>query len=205
MSTDRETLEVYTGAAEKYAGKYAKGGASSKNAKQAGDWAGFVALLPPGGRVLDLGCGPGHWAARLREAGYIAEASDATPAMAELAAERYGLAVRVEPFEALDAVPGRYDGIWANFSLLHAPRAQFPGHLARVFRALKPGGVFHIGMKLGTAEGRDSLGRFYAYYGEEELKQLLESAGFTVVSVRRGNGEGLAGGVETFVTVTCHG
>lgn len=197
--TDPETLRVYTRAA----GDYARGFASKKNTEQSADLAAFRDLLPDGGRVLDFGCGPGHWAARFADLGYVAEASDATQAMADLALERYGLKVRVEVFEDLEA-EGLYDGIWANFSLLHAPRADFPGHLARIFRALKPGGAFHLGMKLGEGAARDKLGRFYTYYSEDELRDLVTEEGFTVVTTRRGNGEGLAGGVETFVTLTAH-
>lgn len=197
--SDAETMKVYAGAAERYAAGFAR----KKDIEQADDLAAFCALLPPGGRVLDMGCGPGHWAATFVEAGYAVEATDASPEMADLAAKRYDIAVRVEPFEALNATE-IYDGIWCNFSLLHAPRAEFPGHLARLRRALKPGGALHLGMKLGTGEGRDRLGRFYAYYGEDELVKLLESAGFSVTHRRRGNGEGLAGGVETFCCLTAH-
>lgn len=197
--TDAETIKVYA----KAANDYAKGFADIQDVNQAADLAAFLERVPPDGRVLDLGCGPGQWAAAIRDAGYVIEATDATQAMADLAAERFGLTVRVEPFDALSAVD-RYDGIWANFSLLHAPRAEFPGHLARIHRALKPGGAFHIGMKLGEAEGRDHLGRFYTYYSEEALKALLAEAGFTTTRTRRGHGKGLAGTDDTFVILTAH-
>ncbi len=59
-------------------------------------------------------------------------------------------------------------------------------------------------MKIGAGEARDTLGRFYTYYTEEELKERLAESGFTVTQTRRGNGEGLAGGVETFVILTAH-
>ena len=59
-------------------------------------------------------------------------------------------------------------------------------------------------MKLGEGEHRDELGRFYSYYGEEELTDLLGVLGYTVLSTRRGNGKGLAGAEETFVVVTAH-
>ncbi|WP_095587351.1 class I SAM-dependent DNA methyltransferase [Actibacterium ureilyticum] len=197
--TDSETIAVYTRSAD----AYAKGFAEITDVDQAADLSAFLGPIPDGGLVLDLGCGPGQWAAAIRDQGYVVEATDATTAMAELAAQRFGIDVRVEPFDALSAV-ARYDGVWANFSLLHAPRAAFPGHLARVHRALKPGGMFHIGMKLGTDEGRDHLGRFYAYYEEDELKTLLSQAGFTTTRTRRGHGKGLAGTDDTFAILTAH-
>ena len=45
-------------------------------------------------------------------------------------------AARQARFDELE-VQGVYDGIWANFSLLHAPKSEFPGHLARIRRAGK--------------------------------------------------------------------
>lgn len=200
--SDRETLEVYAKAAEDYAARFGK--VAEGDIDQFSDLKALFELLPDNGLVLDLGCGPGQWAAKIREAGYQVEAMDASPEMAALAKEQFDLDVTVGVFEDLTA-EARYDGIWANFSLLHAPRADFPTHLARIHRALRPGGAFHIGMKLGTAEARDGLGRFYSYYGEAELIDLLEAAGFTVIRKRRGNGKGLAGSDDTFVILTAHG
>ena len=195
--SDQETIEVYAKAAE----DYAKGFADTKEIKQEDDIRAFLEGFPDGARVLDYGCGPGQWAAVLRDRGCAVDATDATQEMADLARDRYGIAVRVEPFEALDAEEV-YHGIWANFSLLHAPRDAIPGLLTRVHRALRPDGRLHIGMKIGTGEGRDRLGRFYTYYGEDELKGLLTDAGFTVTRTRTGSGKGLAGGEETFVVMT---
>ncbi len=198
--SDQETLAVYARAAA----DYAKGFARSKDTFHEPDYAAFVKALPSNGSVLDLGCGPGHWAARFHADGYRTDALDASAEMAEYARATFGIEVQVGPFETLKT-EAQYDGIWAFFSLLHVPRADFPAELDRVKGALKPGGVLSLGMKLGAGEGRDSLGRFYAYYSEDELQQLLSHAGFTVQQSRRGNGEGLAGGVETFVVMTAHG
>ncbi|CUI00404.1 class I SAM-dependent DNA methyltransferase [Leisingera aquaemixtae] len=197
--SDRQTLDVYAAAARAYADGFAR----PDDRFHDPDFAAFIARLPAGARILDLGCGPGHWAARFKEMGFTVSAMDASPEMAELAKSGFGIEVEVATFEAVRG-KGPFDGIWANFSLLHAPRADLPGHLAQVHRALNPGGIFHIGMKLGDGEGRDKLGRFYAYYSEDELKNLLQDAGFTVTRTRRGNGQGLAGGVETYVILTAH-
>ena len=197
MSRDDETLAVYTEAAA----LYAEGQADTRDIDQQNDIAALLGDVPDGGHVLDLGCGPGQWAVQFRDRGYRVTARDATPAMAELAQEKYGLKVEVQTFDALDDI-ARFDAIWANFSLLHAPKADFPGHLARLHRALRRNGALHLGMKLGTGEARDALGRFYSYYQEDELVQLVTKAGFDVTRTRRGNGQGLAGGVETFVILT---
>ncbi|GGD23674.1 class I SAM-dependent DNA methyltransferase [Sinisalibacter lacisalsi] len=137
----------------------------------------FVAGLPRGGHVLDLGCGPGDSAHRFLKAGFTVDAIDASPAMVSRARE-LGVPARCATFDEIEG-QDLYDGIWASYSLLHAPRADMPGTLARLHHALKPGGLFHIGMKTGTGEARDSLGRLYVYYSEPELIGLLQAAGFS--------------------------
>ncbi len=197
--TDPETMQVYADTAETYALNFSK----TKDSDQEDDLDAFFAALPKGGLVLDLGCGPGQWAARLQEQGLVVEATDASAEMVELAKTNYGLNAKVAAFEDLTA-ENHYDGIWANFSLLHAPRVDFPSHLKRIHRALRPGGCFSIGLKTGTGEHRDKLGRLYAYYEEDELRSLLTDAGFTVSRSRIGNGKGLAGSDDTFVVMTAH-
>lgn len=185
MTADRETLDVY----DARAGDYANLVDRSKPGRHLTD---FIDALPKHGRVLDLGCGPGKSAADMAEAGLTVDAWDASAEMARLGRESFGLDIQVREFESLDAVQ-TYDGIFANFSLLHAPKSQMPGHLERIARALKPGGVFHIGMKTGTGERRDSIGRFYAYYEDVELSELLTAAGFTVTDRALGSDLGLDG------------
>ena len=68
-----------------------------------------------------------------------------------------------------------------------------PRHLAALHAALKPGGLFHIGLKTGTGEKRDALGRFYTYYTEAELEDLLSDAGFAVQFRAYGRDKGLDG------------
>ena len=185
MTADRETMDVYG----RMAGDYAAMVHLERNDRHLDA---FIRSLPAGASVLDLGCGPGRAAARMAQSGLQVDAWDASPEMAALARERFGLDVRVATFDALDA-DAVYDGIYANFSLLHAPRPEMPEHLDRIAKALTTRGLFHIGLKTGIGERRDSLGRFYAYYEEPELVGLLESAGFEILSRATGTEAGLDG------------
>jgi hypothetical protein len=121
--------------------------------------------------------------------------------MVALARRHPGVTARRASFDDIDAV-ARYDGIWASFSLLHAPRADLPRHLAALVRALKPGGRFHIAVKTGNGEKRDRLGRFYTYYTDAELSGLLEAAGLTITARRTGSGKGLDGAVAPWIAIT---
>jgi SAM-dependent methyltransferase len=122
--------------------------------------------------------------------------------MVQMAAQHVGVTAWQATFDDIDA-SDTYDGIWANFSLLHAPRSDMPRHLAALHKALKPGGVFFIGLKLGAGEARDKIGRLYTYYSQEELDKLLQDAGFTIRNHRFGSGEGLDGSVSDWISVAC--
>jgi SAM-dependent methyltransferase len=193
VSTDPHTIAAYDERAVDYADRFAE-------AEPDLHLAAFMAALPEGGRVLDLGCGPGTASAFLRAAGFIPDPVDASAAMVAIANARHDIGARLGVFEEIDAV-GAYDGVWANFSLLHAARADLPRHLEALRRALKPGGILHIGMKTGSGEGRDRLGRFYTYVTVPELTELLKDAGFGVIATHEGSEVGLAGTDDPYVIV----
>ncbi len=191
------TLAVYDARAEDYA-------RMSETLHELPEMQAFAGLLPAGARLLDLGCGPGQYAEWFAARGFVVEAWDGAAEMVARAAARPGVAARQAMFDALEA-DTIYHGIWANFSLLHLPRAALPGQLRRIKRALIPGGLLHLGMKLGQGEATDRLGRFYAYWGEEELEQELLEAGFTITARRHGEGPGLAGDVAPYILIRAHG
>ncbi len=160
----------------------------------------FMARIEPGGHILDLGCGPGNEAAGMRSRGFSVDAVDASPEMVRLANQTHDIGARRATFDDVDEIAA-YDGIWANFSLLHAPAEEFPRHLAALYRALKPGGCFHIAMKLGAGSARDRLGRHYSYYSQPELSGHLTRAGFVIDEISTGETMGLAGDVEPWIAV----
>ncbi|MGI9477697.1 MAG: methyltransferase domain-containing protein [Hyphomicrobiaceae bacterium] len=162
----------------------------------------FAARLAPGGHVLDLGCGPAHDAAYLRERGCQIDPVDASPEMVTLANTTFAIGARQASFDDIQTL-SRYDAIWANFSLLHAPADQFPGILQRLHRALKPGGIFHIAMKLGDGASRDKFDRLYTYYSQAALQRHLSDAGFTIIETTLGEDLGLAGDVEPWIALVC--
>ncbi|MGZ2256186.1 class I SAM-dependent methyltransferase [Roseobacter sp. A03A-229] len=196
--SDEETLKVYAAKAGEYA-TLVTGGAA-KNPQLAA----FITALPTGGHALDLGCGPGNAAAEMAAAGLQVTAFDPVPEMVALAAAQPGVAARVAGFDDVTGCD-LYDGIWANFSLLHAPRSDMPRHLAAIADALKPGGRFHIGMKTGTGEKRDPIGRLYTYYTDAELTGLLADVGLTVTDRATGREKGLDGVEADWICLAAHG
>ncbi len=195
--SDRETLDVYARRASDYADL------TQQDDKINVDLVAFMEDLPEGAHLLDLGCGPGQSAAIMAARGFVATATDAVPEMVDLAARHPGVTARVATFDDLTEVAA-YDGIWANFSLLHAERAEMPRHLAAIARALRPQGRFHIGVKTGEGAARDGIGRQYTYYTETELEGLLFAAGFRVVARRTGEDKGLDGVMAPWITMRAH-
>lgn len=187
-----QTLGYYDRAAQQYQSLIA-----SEDTPYLSD---FIAIVPKGGRVLDLGSGPGHCANAMAQAGLVVDASDGSPEMVALTAKHQGVRAYQALFSELNEV-SVYDGIWANFSLLHAPRGTLPDCLGRIHRALKAGGLFHIGMKLDQDDGSDRLGRYYAYYGRDELVTMLTDAGFTITREELGSGKGMAGIEEPWIVI----
>lgn len=186
-------MAVYDARAEEYAALVGDGPAARLQ--------GFLAGVPPKARLLDLGCGTGAMAAQMRAAGHDVVALDPSIGMAEAAKARYGLPVQLGDFDDIPRL-GRFDGVWAHFSLLHAPRRDLPRHLAAIHAALHPGGIVLVAMKTGAGAARDSLGRHYIYVTESELSELLEEAGFTPRDVETGSDKGFDGVVAPWVVLT---
>ncbi len=164
---DHDTLQFY----RENAGAYA-GWAKAPSMRLAG----FLALLPPAAAILELGCGAGNHSAVMLADGFRLRATDGSPEMAAAASRRLNHPVEVLLFDQLEEV-GVYDGVWASACLLHVPRGELAGILARIHRALKPDGVFYASYKMGEADARDSLGRYYNYPSPEWLDATYDASG----------------------------
>ena len=191
MTSDIKTLQVYETQSSKYLENVTKEH-PSKTLKY------FAANLPKKSNVLDYGCGPGLSAEYLASLGHSVIAFDASPKMLELVPKHERIKSYQATFDAFSE-NGIFDGIWASFSLLHAKREDFPRLLNSIKRALKPDGLFSIGLKLGAGEKRDKLGRRYTFVSRKELDQLLRSSGFNVFDHILGKDVGLDGVMSEWV------
>jgi len=160
----------------------------------------FISQFKPDDLILDLGCGPAMSSAAMREHGLRTDPVDASIEMVRLANETYNIGARQAYFEEI-ASRQIYNGIWANFSLLHATREELPNILNRLHQSLKPNGIFQLRMKTGEGSQRDKFDRYYSYYSEEELCGLLSEAGFSVKQTETGEALGLAGDMEPWIAL----
>ena len=170
---DEETLQFYRGNAEAYARRTF----TSRQARLTA----FLALLPPGACILELGCGAGGDTAEMLARGFDVRPTDGSPEMADVASKHLGRTVETLLFHELDEVEA-YDGVWANACLLHVPRNELADILALIWRALKPCRLF-----LRELQGR----RWRRPRHARSLLQL-SLAGLAACDLRRGGQMGCA-------------
>ncbi|WP_298467233.1 class I SAM-dependent methyltransferase [uncultured Erythrobacter sp.] len=161
----------------------------------------FLDRLEEAASVLDLGCGTGRDSARIAERGFAVDATDGIPAMVAKANERHNVGARLMRFDELHAV-AEYDAVWAHASLLHCPRSELPGILARVHRALRPRGWHYASYKLGDGEGRDLLGRLHNFPTAAWLIQTYRSADFAIENKVMFAGNGSDGTMRDWLAIT---
>ncbi len=161
----------------------------------------FLEQLRPRAAILELGCGGGQDAELMSAAGFEVTATDGSAGLAAEAEARLGRPVRVMRFEELEDVAA-YDAVWANACLLHVPEDGLADVLARIHRALQPGGRFYAGFKSGDGGDRDSLGRYYNFPSEERLRAAYAAAGaWEPLDVTTGQGGGFDGVQRTWLHV----
>ena len=142
--------------------------------------------LPPGARVLDLGCGNGAKLVRLADR-FELMGVDISKRQLELARAALPQASLVHAdFLQLDAPARAFDAITALYSLVHVPRTEQGALLGRIRRWLKPGGFFLASMSHVGGEDRvdDWLGveMFFSGFDAETNRRLVDQAGFELLA-----------------------
>ena len=160
------TLAYYQAHAESYA-------ALTKDADMSPARDRFAALVAPGGKILDLGCGSGRDALAFLREGFQVSAADGSEEMCRQARALTGLPVRCMEFSELSEKE-TYDGIWACASILHLPKEELSEVIAKIAEALRPGGIFYTCFKHGTGEELRG-GRYYTDFTPEGLREFVAS------------------------------
>lgn len=162
------------------------------------DW--LMRHIPPGGTVLDLGCGIGRVASYVAPAASTLWAVDVSPRMLELARERLGEFGNVRYALCRDVVvpdvpTGSVDFAYSLLVLQHVEREDAYLLLEELRRMLRPGGVAMMTFPnllsetylkgfLDYAHGRATAQLNRArVYTPQEVERLLVAAGFAVVEL----------------------
>ena len=156
----------------------------------------FSSLLPPGGDVLDVGCGAGIPVARfLVDAGFRVTGVDVSSSMLQLARSHVPEARFLKmDMRRLQFDDGRFDGICAFYSLFHVPREEHLQVLVKFNGLLRQDGVliFCTGKSAwqGTGEFHGTR-MFWSHPDRKVTRQWVIDAGFAVMmsEVRELGGE----------------
>lgn len=142
-----------------------------------------------GGRVLEVGCGPGPTTAFLHAACVDVTGLDLSPEMVRQARRRCpAVPFRVGSMTDLDVPAGSLAGLVAWYSLIHVPEAERPGCVAGFARALRPGGLLLVAFQVGTGTLHleeafgESIGLDFHRLDPDGLDATLGGAGFDVLS-----------------------
>ncbi len=146
----------------------------------------FIALLPLGGSVLDLGCGSGQPIARhLIERGFAVVGVDSSPALIAKCQSRLPKGEWIVADMRTLSLRRRFDGLIAWDSFFHLSHedqrrmfAVFREHASPGAPLLFTTGTGH-GEAIGSFQG-ESL--YHASLSPEEYGSLLESHGFRVLN-----------------------
>ncbi|MZD06737.1 methyltransferase domain-containing protein, partial [Streptomyces sp. SID5785] len=139
-----------------------------------------------GGPVADVGCGPGHVTARLREAGLDAFGLDLSPKMIEVARRDHpGVRFTTGDMTRLALADASLGGLLAFWSTIHVPDEELPAVCAGFHRVLRPGAPLLVGFHAGgtttlktTGYGGHPMHVHVHRRRPEQMADLLRDAGF---------------------------
>jgi len=140
------------------------------------------------GPVADVGCGPGHVTAHLRELGVDAFGVDLSPGMVEVARRDHpGLRFEVGSMTDLVLPDASLAGLLAWWSLIHVPDELVPTVFGQFRRVLRPGGPVLLGFHVGDESRLKTEGygghpmKVHVYRRQPgQVAGWLRDAGFTV-------------------------
>ncbi|MEV5435223.1 class I SAM-dependent methyltransferase [Streptomyces sp. NPDC052682] len=150
---------------------------------------GFAALVGPGGKVADLGCGPGRVTAYLASLGLSVFGLDVSESMLAVARrENPDLRFVQGSMLELGLADGALAGVVAWYSTIHTPVDRLPALFTEFRRVLAPGGHLLVAFQAGDEPRRHDrpfghpVALDFLRRRPGQVAELLEAAGFTLLS-----------------------
>jgi SAM-dependent methyltransferase len=147
----------------------------------------FLGLLPPRALVLDVGCGAGTDCAHCAAKGFRVEGIDLSAAMVALARQR-NPHVAIQQADLIDFQGGvLYHACLASFVLVHLRKEKAVQALKNLGANLCADGWLYLSFHEGASQEilvdepfDPRLKLFLAIYGDDEMRRLLDAAGFQI-------------------------
>jgi SAM-dependent methyltransferase len=146
-------------------------------------------FCPTPGRILDVGCGPGHFLASAKSRGWEAVGVELVPSAVEMAKDEFGLDVRCSLLEDSGLPERSFDVVAATHVLEH--QEDGAAFLATLGRWVKPGGYLLIEVpNWNSVDRRGNKDRWFGlrplehlgHYTPHTLAKTMERIGFEPVT-----------------------
>lgn len=134
----------------------------------------FLSRMKEGGTILDYGSGSGRDSAYFLDKGFSVDSLDGSAEMKAQAERLFGIKVKLSSFLSLEEKE-KYDGIWAQASILHLEEHDLRVALTLIERALKRDGVFYSSFRKGEEDGYEN-GRWYTNMTERRFLSFLPAS-----------------------------
>ncbi|MGN1178365.1 MAG: class I SAM-dependent methyltransferase, partial [Candidatus Ornithospirochaeta sp.] len=133
-----------------------------------------LSRMKEGGTILDYGSGSGRDSAYFLDKGFSVDSLDGSAEMKAQAERLFGIKVKLSSFLSLEE-KDKYDGIWAQASILHLEEHDLRVALTLIERALKRDGVFYSSFRKGEGDGYEN-GRWYTNMTERRFLSFLPAS-----------------------------
>lgn len=175
------TINYYNQNAQEYALKVS-------GANMSADLNTLIEGLPKSSEIklLEIGAGGGRDLKYMRDRGFNVLPLEPSTELANLIEKEQGVKVVRQKVQEM-SYENEFDGVYAIASLLHIPKNEILDVLKKINTSLKENGVFLLTLKEGVGESLDNQNRFFSYYAVDEIKEILEEAGFNNISFNKNN------------------
>jgi len=150
----------------------------------------FAAEVRGRGEVCDMGCGPGHVARYLWDAGATVFGLDLSPGMLVQARKlNPGILFREGNMMALDLHDETLAGIAAFYAIVNIPKESLPSVLREMERVLQPGGLLLLGFHYGDEILHENelwgqpISMDFFLFQPPEIRRYLEMAGLVIEEI----------------------
>ena len=176
-----DSVRVYDLIAEDYAAEFSKPSIMMDE---------FLALLPSGGKLVDIGCGHGVDCANAHSKGFDIVGIDLSEQMLSIARRNHpNIDFRLADMRNLNLPHGEFDGAISSCSLIHVPKDDVPKTLRQIADLLKKGGLLYLWMLSSTDSQelfvdepfRPGEKTFVNVVSIKEVNSLLADAGFEII------------------------
>ena len=178
------SIKIYDKIAEKYTERFFEDKSDRKNIDE------FISLLPKGSRILDAGCGSGQHSLYFKEDGYSVDGIDLSEKMLKIAKKRvHGCKFKKMDLRELKYKDSVFDAVFAAYAIIHIKKDDVVKALKEFNRVLKNNGLLFVIVQEGNGEKFIEVpfkagGKFFLkFFTKKELRELIESAGFSIIKV----------------------